>query len=110
MSLQALLGAFTQESRLLQLSTPLGSNRLIAECVRGEEGISQGFRFQLSALSADAAIALKSLLGQPVLLQLLTATSHVFSGKIKVCFLTESVMTCLFAVIGRQNCKGLKTQ
>lgn len=76
MSLQALLGAFTQESRLLQLSTPLGSNRLIAECVRGEEGISQGFRFQLSALSTDAAIALKSLLGQPVLLQLLTATSH----------------------------------
>ena len=75
MSLQALLRAFTQETRLLQLSTPLGHNRLLAECVRGEEGISQGFRFHVSALSTDANIALKSLLGQPVLLQLLTATS-----------------------------------
>jgi type VI secretion system secreted protein VgrG len=76
MSLQPLLGAFTQESRLLQFTTPLGRNRLIAECVRGEEGISQGFRFQVSALSTDAAIALKSLIGQPVLLQLLTASTH----------------------------------
>ena len=76
MSLQALLGAFTQESRLLQLTTPLGRNRLITECVRGEEGISQGFRFQISALSTDAALALKSLIGQLVLLQLLTATSR----------------------------------
>jgi type VI secretion system secreted protein VgrG len=76
MSLQALLSAFTQETRLLQLTTPLGANRLVAECVRGEEGIGQGFRFSLSTLSTDANIALKSLIGQPALLQLLTATSR----------------------------------
>ena len=48
----------------------------MAECVRGEEGISQGFRFVVSALSTDAGIALKTLIGQPALLQLLTATSR----------------------------------
>ena len=49
MSLHAPLGAFTQESRLLEFTTLLGRNRLIAECMRGEEGVSQGFRsFELS--------------------------------------------------------------
>lgn len=76
MNLQSLIGAFTQETRLLQLTTPLGRHRLMAECVRGEEGISQGFRFDISALSTDAGIALKSLIGQPTLLQLLTVTSR----------------------------------
>ncbi|MES2016034.1 MAG: type VI secretion system tip protein TssI/VgrG [Pseudomonadota bacterium] len=69
-------GTITQETRLLQLTTPLGSNTLLAECVRGEEGIDQGFRFILSTLSPDASITLKSLLGQPALLQLLTAASR----------------------------------
>ncbi|MEJ7807257.1 MAG: type VI secretion system tip protein TssI/VgrG, partial [Telluria sp.] len=71
-----MLGAFTQETRLLQLTTPLGNNALLAECVHGEEGIGQGFRFSISTLSPDANIALKSLIGQPALLQLLTATSQ----------------------------------
>ncbi|MES2317989.1 MAG: type VI secretion system tip protein TssI/VgrG [Pseudomonadota bacterium] len=75
-NLQALLGEFTQDSRLLQLTTPLGRNRLIVECVRGEEGIGQGFRLQLSTLSTDAGIALKTLIGQPALLQLLTASNR----------------------------------
>ncbi|NVI83519.1 type VI secretion system Vgr family protein [Janthinobacterium sp. BJB401] len=66
---------FTQATRLLQLTTPLGENRLLAECVRGEEGLSQGFAFQIAALSTDAAISLRTLIGQPALLQLLTATS-----------------------------------
>jgi type VI secretion system secreted protein VgrG len=74
-NLHSLIGAFTQETRFLQLFTPLGRHRLIAECVRGEEGISQGFRFDISALSTDAGIALKSLIGQPTLLQMLTVTS-----------------------------------
>jgi type VI secretion system secreted protein VgrG len=75
-SLHSLLGAFSQKTRLLQLTTPLGSSTLLAECVRGEEGLSQGFRFSISALSPDAKISLKSLIGQPALLQLLTATSR----------------------------------
>jgi type VI secretion system secreted protein VgrG len=63
-SAQTLLTRFTQDSRLLQLTTPLGSDKLLAECVRGEEGISQGFVFRIAALSTDAGIGLKSLIGQ----------------------------------------------
>ncbi|MGK5056737.1 type VI secretion system Vgr family protein [Janthinobacterium sp. LB2P49] len=69
------LAGFTQATRLLRLTTPLGENRLLAECVRGEEGLSQGFAFQIAALSTDAAISLRALIGQPSLLELLTAAS-----------------------------------
>jgi type VI secretion system secreted protein VgrG len=64
---------FTQDTRLLRLSTPLGAERLLAESLRGEESLDRPYRLQVSALSLDAAIPLKSLLGQPVLLEVLTA-------------------------------------
>jgi type VI secretion system VgrG family protein len=64
---------FTQDTRLLRLSIPLGPDILLVECVRGEEGLSRNYRFQLSLLSTDANIPLKSLVGQPALLELLTA-------------------------------------
>lgn len=67
---------FTQNNRLLRLTTPLGADVLLAECVRGEEALSEPFRFRIAALSTDAAISLKSLIGQPVLLELLTAHSR----------------------------------
>jgi uncharacterized protein involved in type VI secretion and phage assembly len=69
----ALLDSLTQENRILRLTTPLGPEHLVAECLRGEEGLSQPYRLALTALSGDGAIPLKSLLGQPVLLQLMTA-------------------------------------
>jgi Rhs element Vgr protein len=74
-SVLTLLGRFTQNTRLLRLTTPLGSD-LLAECVRAEEGLSQGYVFKVDALSTDPGIELKTLLGQPVLLQLLTASSY----------------------------------
>jgi len=64
---------FTQTTRLLRLHTPLGADRLLAECVRGEEAIGEGYRFTISALSLDAGISLRTLVGQPGLLELLTA-------------------------------------
>lgn len=64
---------FTQDTRLLRLSTPLGPECLLAESLRGEESLDRPYRLQVSALSLDAAIPLKSLLGQPVLLEVLTA-------------------------------------
>lgn len=88
----ALLTRFTQETRLLRLTTPLGTD-LLAECVRGEECISQGFAFQVDALSTDAGIELKKLLGQPVLLQLLTTafdTLRPFHGHITKIAMTGS--------------------
>ncbi len=66
---------FTQDTRLLRITTPLGPDQVLAECVRGDEGLSRGFRFEVSVLSTDAHIPLKSLIGQPVLLELLTAVS-----------------------------------
>ena len=71
----SLLAAFanhTQDTRLLRLTTPLGDS-LLAECMRAEEGISRGFHFAIDALSLDADLSLRTLIGQPALLQLLTA-------------------------------------
>ena len=77
MTVPALAGLeWTQTTRLLRLSTPLGADRLLAECVRAEEGLSQGFSLRIEALSLDASISLRSLIGQPALLELLTATSR----------------------------------
>lgn len=76
-AVKALFGSFTQASRLLQLTTPAGQNQLLAESVRAVEGLSEGFALHVTALSTDARIPLKSLVGQPVLLELLTARSGV---------------------------------
>ena len=71
-----LLASFTQDTRLLQLTTPLGGDKLIVECMRGEEALSQCYAFKLTVLSTDAAIPARSLIGQPALLELLTAASR----------------------------------
>ncbi|HEX9172394.1 MAG TPA: type VI secretion system tip protein TssI/VgrG, partial [Telluria sp.] len=64
---------FTQDTRLLRITTPLGPDKILVECVRGEESLSRGYRFEVSVLSTDAHIALRALIGQPALLELLTA-------------------------------------
>ncbi|WP_374586161.1 type VI secretion system Vgr family protein, partial [Pseudoduganella sp.] len=65
-----MLDRLTQDTRLLRLTT---CAPLIVECVRGEEAIGKPFVFDISTLSTDAAIPLKSLIGQPALLELVTA-------------------------------------
>lgn len=82
---QLLISHFTQDTRLLRLTTPLGATRLLAECVHAEEGLSQGFSVHIAALSTDASIPLKSLIGQPVLLELATVAGggwRAFHGHI----------------------------
>jgi len=71
----SLLGAgFTQADRLLDLSTPLGQDKLLAERLQGTEQLSDGgFALLVDALSDDAHIPLKSLIGQPVQVTLQTA-------------------------------------
>lgn len=64
---------FTQDTRLLRITTPLGHDKLLAECVHGQEGLSRNYCFKLHVLSTNAHIPLKALLGQPALLELLTA-------------------------------------
>ena len=63
-----------QANRLLDLRTPLGENRLVAETLSATEQLSGGAcRLEITALSDDAHIPLKALLGQPVTLRLQTA-------------------------------------
>ena len=69
----SLLSSFTQSTRLLRLTTALRSNVIVAECVRGEEAICSPYRLVISALSLDAFISLRTLLGKPALLELQTA-------------------------------------
>ena len=66
---------FTQDTRLLRFITPLGADKLLVECIRAEESLSNTFCIELTALSTDAHIPLKSLLGVPALVELLTASS-----------------------------------
>ena len=65
-----------QDTRLLRLTTPLGPDKLVVERIDGHEGLSEGFCFDIVALSADDRIDLDTLLGQPALLQILTQHSR----------------------------------
>jgi type VI secretion system VgrG family protein len=71
--LQTLLEAVRQTDRLLRLHTVLGGDALVAEHLEGWEAVDhEGFRFELTALSAEAALPLARLLGTPVLVELAT--------------------------------------
>ncbi|MDI3263344.1 MAG: contractile injection system protein, VgrG/Pvc8 family, partial [Fulvimonas sp.] len=75
--LQSLWGAARQDQRLLRLHTPLGGDTLVAERLDGWEAVDGGgFKFELTALSADAHLPLERLLGAPLLVELLTADSR----------------------------------
>lgn len=88
--LTALVAGPKQFARLLQLHTGLGPDVLVAEALHGVESVDHGgFRLQLDALSVDAHLPLDKLLGQPVLLELLTAdsatTRRPFHGHVTAC-------------------------
>jgi len=74
--LTALVASPGQQARLLRLHTPLGPEVLVAERLSGVEAVDTGFRLEITALSIDAHLSLDALLGQPVLLELLTADSR----------------------------------
>jgi type VI secretion system secreted protein VgrG len=90
--LAALSGAPTQNNRLLKLHAPLGTDVLLAERVQVVEAIGPcpaqadldasascpdaGFGVVVHALCADTHLELKSLMGQPVLVKLLTQQSR----------------------------------
>ena len=65
-----------QDTRLLRLTTSLGPDKLVVEHISGREGLSEGFCFDITALSTDDRIDLDALLGQPALLQILTQHSR----------------------------------
>ncbi|MGO4475940.1 type VI secretion system Vgr family protein [Massilia sp. 2TAF26] len=78
---------FSDTSRLLRLHTRLGPDRLLAESIRGEEAIGEGYAFTITALSLDAGISLRALIGHPALLELLTVDAgrpRAFHGYLTV--------------------------
>jgi type VI secretion system secreted protein VgrG len=48
---------FTQDTRLLRISTPLGEDKMLVECMRGQESLSQCYSFALSILSTETHIS-----------------------------------------------------
>lgn len=68
--------AWTQNDRLLRLSSALGQDKLLVENFKGIEDLNHGFTYVITVLAHDAHISLKQLIGQPVLLELLTAHSR----------------------------------
>ncbi|GGY31220.1 type VI secretion system Vgr family protein [Pseudoduganella albidiflava] len=71
-AVRALAAEYTQHQRILRLTLPGFSDVLLAESLHGEEELSRGYRLEVAALSLDAGIPLKSLLGLPALLELRT--------------------------------------
>ncbi|SUX30529.1 type VI secretion system Vgr family protein [Chromobacterium vaccinii] len=65
--LSSFASAFNQDQRLLTLELGSGSvvaEQLLPQSLDGEEGVSKAYRYQLTCLSPDGAIELKTLLGQ----------------------------------------------
>ncbi len=74
--LASFASAFTQDQRLLTLHLGDGASdgaQLLPQSVTGDEALSQPYRYQLECLSPDVGLPLKSLLGLPVQLGILTA-------------------------------------
>lgn len=57
---------YSQENRYLSVSTPLGDDALILTAVRGMEGLSTLFRFELEMASEDSELDFTAIVGQPV--------------------------------------------
>lgn len=49
----SIASSFSQATRRLKLSTPLGQDVLLAECVRGEEGLGLGYVFHIAVMPQD---------------------------------------------------------
>jgi type VI secretion system secreted protein VgrG len=57
---------YTQEHRLITITTPLGGDVLLLQSFNGNEGISQLFHFSAELLSENHAIAFKDIVGKKV--------------------------------------------
>ncbi|QFZ82327.1 type VI secretion system tip protein VgrG [Variovorax paradoxus] len=81
-------------TRIVRAHTSLGEDRLKFRSMHGSEGLSQLFEFEVDLLSPSASIDLKSVLGKPLALEILTATAQPR-------FLNGQVVR--FSMIGREG-------
>ena len=75
-TLRALLAHYSQDTRFLRIHTPLGADVLLVESLTAREAVDECYRIELTVLSTDAHLELKRLIGQPVLVQLLSQHSR----------------------------------
>lgn len=76
-------GTYTQGTRLISITTPLGEDVLIATNFSGHEGISRLFSYDVDLVSENKSISFKSIVGQPVTVKLYLSdgsTERYFSG------------------------------
>jgi type VI secretion system secreted protein VgrG len=82
-------------TRVVRAHTPLDESQLLFRSMRGTEGLSQLFEFEVDLLSPDAGVDLKSMLGKPLALEIQTAVA----GSPR--FLNGQVVR--FAAVGREG-------
>jgi type VI secretion system secreted protein VgrG len=58
------MATYTQENRKIQVFTPLGHDVLLLQGLRGHEGISQLFHFELDLYSENRSISFDSIVGK----------------------------------------------
>ena len=74
--------AFSQDARSIANQTPLGKDALLLRSLRGEEGISRLFRFDLDLLSDQQSLDVKSVIGKAATIGIRIADgkSRYFNG------------------------------
>lgn len=65
--------AYTQQHRMMRVSTPLGSDELLITAFSGREEISRLFQFELTLISSNHRIAFEEIIGRSVTLTLVLA-------------------------------------
>ncbi|HJV87621.1 MAG TPA: type VI secretion system Vgr family protein [Noviherbaspirillum sp.] len=82
--LHATLAAFTSDTRLYAIDTPLGKDVLLVESFVGREALSTLYEVHVDCLATDTHIELKSLLGKQAVLhtRLADGSRHPRSGYI----------------------------
>lgn len=68
--------SYSQANRQIAIETPLGTDRLLLAALRGEEHVSQVFRFEADLLSEDSAIAPADIIGKAVAVRLRCANGE----------------------------------
>src|SRR6185503_15509003 len=73
---------YVQDNLKLQVSTPLGPNKLLLRALRGEEYMSGLFQFNLEMVSEDSALDFQQIVGKSVTVTLNLAddSKHYFNG------------------------------
>ena len=64
------MGTFVQTALPVHITTPFGANKLLVRSFRGEEAISELFRYDLELYSEDASLDFTQIVGKAVTLQI----------------------------------------